>query len=90
MVLKPPATLVVDVIVATISMFMVAWGIAQIGLMYFAKEHSTNGNYCACPTCDSYAHRLVPPVKDSLTPGEKDAQATEYAWPATAGGPISH
>ncbi|QRV98479.1 hypothetical protein RhiJN_26498 [Ceratobasidium sp. AG-Ba] len=80
MVLKPPATLVVDVIVATISMFMVAWGIAQIGLMYFAKEHTTNGNYCACPTCDSYAHGLVPRAhKDDATPGEKDFQPAEYA-----------
>ncbi|KAG9122745.1 hypothetical protein FRC07_000742 [Ceratobasidium sp. 392] len=88
MVLKPPATLVVDVIVATVSMFMVAWGIAQIGLMYFAKEHSENGNYCACPTCDSYAHRLVPPAAgDSHTLGDKDPQAVEYEWPSTARGP---
>ncbi|KAB5589910.1 hypothetical protein CTheo_6653 [Ceratobasidium theobromae] len=45
LVLKPTATLIVDVLVATMSMFMVAWGIAQLGLMYVAKEHTTNGRF---------------------------------------------
>ncbi|QRV98480.1 CFEM domain protein [Ceratobasidium sp. AG-Ba] len=79
MVLKPPATLVVDVMVATVSMFMVAWGIAQIGLMYVAKVHSSNGNHCICPTCDPYANRLIPPTPgDGTTPGEKDRGGAEY------------
>ncbi|KAG8782232.1 hypothetical protein FRC12_021056 [Ceratobasidium sp. 428] len=90
MVLKPPVTLVVDVIVATVSMFMVAWGIAQIGLMYFAKGHFQNGNYCACPTCDSYAHRVVPSApSDSNTPGDKDPLAVEYAWSPAGDAPSS-
>lgn len=39
LVLKPTSTLVVDVMVATVSMFLVAWGIAQLGLTYVTKEH---------------------------------------------------
>ncbi|KAG8706714.1 hypothetical protein FRC08_000900 [Ceratobasidium sp. 394] len=79
MVLKSPATLVVDVIVATTSMFMIAWPLSQLVLMYFAKNHSTSGNYCVCPTCDAHTGHLVPSVlKDELTPGEADVEAVEY------------
>ncbi|QRV93391.1 hypothetical protein RhiJN_21409 [Ceratobasidium sp. AG-Ba] len=80
MVLKPPATLVVDVAVATVSMFMVAWGLAQIVLMYFAKQHTTDGNYCACPTCDSYVHRLFPPnIPRGIMSGEKSSLSGQSA-----------
>ncbi|KAG8695015.1 hypothetical protein FRC11_001801, partial [Ceratobasidium sp. 423] len=79
LVLKPPATLVVDVLVATMSMFMVGWGLAQIVLMYVAKEHSVNGNYCSCPACDTYTHARLPKAPESpkfvVTTGE-----TEYGW----------
>ncbi|KDN34749.1 hypothetical protein RSAG8_12191, partial [Rhizoctonia solani AG-8 WAC10335] len=43
LVLKPIATLIVDVLVATISMFMAGWGVAMTVLMYVAKEYSLNG-----------------------------------------------
>ncbi|KAF8599941.1 hypothetical protein BDV93DRAFT_546659 [Ceratobasidium sp. AG-I] len=85
LVLKPTSTLVVDVMVATVSMFMVAWGIAQIGLMYVAKEHTTNGRYCACPACDTYTHGLIP--NPAATPGDKDLHTVDYAWSST--GPSS-
>ena len=54
LVLKPTSTLVVDVLVATVSMFMVAWGIAQLGLMYVAKEHTTNGE-CSYYQCSKFS-----------------------------------
>ncbi|CAE6450839.1 unnamed protein product [Rhizoctonia solani] len=79
LVLKPPATLVVDVLVATMSMFMVGWGLTQIILIYIAKEHSVNGNYCSCPACDTYTHARIPKAPESpkfvVTTGE-----TEYGW----------
>ncbi|CEL58419.1 hypothetical protein RSOLAG1IB_08526 [Rhizoctonia solani AG-1 IB] len=82
--LKPTATLIVDVLVATMSMFMVGWGILQIVLMYVAKEHSLNGNYCPCPSCDTYNHARVPAVPTSPklanTPGDRDDKMTEYGW----------
>ncbi|ELU35868.1 hypothetical protein AG1IA_10102 [Rhizoctonia solani AG-1 IA] len=84
LVLKPTATLIVDVLVATMSMFMVGWGISQIGMMYLAKEHSVNGNYCPCPACDTYNHARVPAVPTSPklanTPGDRDDSMTEYGW----------
>lgn len=43
MVLKPTLTLGVDVLVATVSMFMLGWAVVQFGMMYFAKGHSSNG-----------------------------------------------
>ncbi|EUC62632.1 transmembrane protein, putative [Rhizoctonia solani AG-3 Rhs1AP] len=67
LVLKPPATLIVDVLVATMSMFMVGWGLAQIALMYVAKEHSVNGNYLP-PGSPKYVN----------TPGESNMM--EYGW----------
>ncbi|KAH7335025.1 hypothetical protein B0J17DRAFT_770536 [Rhizoctonia solani] len=83
LVLKPPAALIVDVLVATVSMFMVGWGLAQIVLMYVAKEHSVNGNYCTCPACDTYNHAPVPAAvspKFVNTPGERDGSMVEYGW----------
>ncbi|CAE6486906.1 unnamed protein product [Rhizoctonia solani] len=81
LVLKSPAALVIDVMVATMSMFMVGWGITQIVLMYVAKEHTVNGNYCTCPACDTYNHaRLPAPVSPKFvhTPGERDGSMAEY------------
>ncbi|CUA73155.1 hypothetical protein RSOLAG22IIIB_10595 [Rhizoctonia solani] len=84
LVLKPPAPLIVDVMVATMSMFMVGWGITQIVLMYVAKEHSTNGNYCSCPVCDTYTHARVPVTPGSPkyvnTPGDRESNMGEYGW----------
>ncbi|KAJ1306308.1 hypothetical protein OPQ81_011007 [Rhizoctonia solani] len=84
LVLKPPATLVVDVLVATISMFMVGWGISQIVLMYVAKEHTVNGNYCSCPVCDPYTHARLSDTPGSPklanTPGERGPSMVEYGW----------
>ncbi|KDN37862.1 hypothetical protein RSAG8_09836, partial [Rhizoctonia solani AG-8 WAC10335] len=83
LVLKPAATLVVDVLVATMSMFMVGWGLTQIVLMYVAKEHTVNGNYCSCPACDAYNHARVPVTPGSPkfvnTPGERTSMV-EYGW----------
>ncbi|KAG9098099.1 hypothetical protein FS749_004683 [Ceratobasidium sp. UAMH 11750] len=49
---KTPVSLVVDVLVATVSFFMLFWAAFKIALQYFAVESSTQGNHCTCPNCE--------------------------------------
>ncbi|KAB5591221.1 hypothetical protein CTheo_5338 [Ceratobasidium theobromae] len=48
LVLKSPTTLVVDIMVATASMFMTAWGILHVVLTCIAREWAENGALFPC------------------------------------------
>ncbi|KAF8596077.1 hypothetical protein BDV93DRAFT_573024 [Ceratobasidium sp. AG-I] len=52
MIWKQPSNLVIDVLVASISIFMAYWGILNFALRYFATRSSPHGNYCVCPSCN--------------------------------------
>ncbi|KAF8595162.1 hypothetical protein BDV93DRAFT_114565 [Ceratobasidium sp. AG-I] len=75
MVWKKPSNLVVDVLVATISLFMAYWGILNFVLRYLATMSSPSGNHCICPSCnelpshastESDTHALLPLSRGSV------------------------
>ncbi|KAF8594157.1 hypothetical protein BDV93DRAFT_565733 [Ceratobasidium sp. AG-I] len=49
---KKPSTLVIDVAVATISLFMAYWGALNFVLRFIATRSSPHGNFCVCPNCN--------------------------------------
>ncbi|KAG8697877.1 hypothetical protein FRC08_006257 [Ceratobasidium sp. 394] len=49
---KATSNLIVDVFVATSSLFTLFWGTLHVSLAFFAKKKSPKGNYCVCPNCD--------------------------------------
>ncbi|KAF8602112.1 hypothetical protein BDV93DRAFT_220626 [Ceratobasidium sp. AG-I] len=69
---KPAASLVVDVLVATLSFFMAYWATLNLALSHFAKRNSSNGNYCACPNCDKIHDNIA-----SEEFGSKDWRSTD-------------
>ncbi|KAF8597169.1 hypothetical protein BDV93DRAFT_562563 [Ceratobasidium sp. AG-I] len=48
---KTPTNLIVDITVATISLFMAYWTILHLVLRFFAIRSSPHGNHCVCPNC---------------------------------------
>ncbi|KAF8595157.1 hypothetical protein BDV93DRAFT_528894 [Ceratobasidium sp. AG-I] len=55
---KTPTNLVVDVLVATSSLFMVYWGVLHFGLRYLATRSSPSGNHCVCPHCNDLLYHV--------------------------------
>ncbi|KAF8596082.1 hypothetical protein BDV93DRAFT_611089 [Ceratobasidium sp. AG-I] len=49
---KQSSNLVLDVLVATVSLFMAYWGILNCALQYFATSSSAHGNHCVCDNCN--------------------------------------
>ncbi|KAF8596427.1 hypothetical protein BDV93DRAFT_610910 [Ceratobasidium sp. AG-I] len=56
---KSPSNLVLDVLVATVSLFMAYWGILNFVLQYFATSSSPRGNHCTCPNCNELPHHVA-------------------------------
>ncbi|KAF8596081.1 hypothetical protein BDV93DRAFT_548523 [Ceratobasidium sp. AG-I] len=48
---KSPNNLVLDVTVATVSLFMAYWAMLSFALRYFATRSAPHRNYCLCPSC---------------------------------------
>ncbi|KAF8603177.1 hypothetical protein BDV93DRAFT_544867 [Ceratobasidium sp. AG-I] len=60
---KSPSNLVLDVLVATVSLFMAYWGILNVVLEYLATRSSPRGNHCVCPNCNELpSHMPSSPV----------------------------
>ncbi|KAG8723980.1 hypothetical protein FRC09_000877 [Ceratobasidium sp. 395] len=52
---KAPASLAVDVLVATTSLFMVFWQVLHLALRYVASRSSEHANHCTCPRCEGHS-----------------------------------
>ncbi|QRV88333.1 transmembrane protein [Ceratobasidium sp. AG-Ba] len=48
---KPPTSLLIDVFVSTVSIFMVFWAALNLGLRFWAQKTSENGDHCVCANC---------------------------------------
>ncbi|KAF8595155.1 hypothetical protein BDV93DRAFT_548946 [Ceratobasidium sp. AG-I] len=49
---KTPTNLALDMLVATVSLFMAYWAVLNLALRYFATRSSLHGNHCVCPSCN--------------------------------------
>ncbi|KAF8594156.1 hypothetical protein BDV93DRAFT_580809 [Ceratobasidium sp. AG-I] len=49
---KKPSNVVIDVAVATVSLFMAYWAVLNFVLRYLATRSSPHGNHCVCPGCN--------------------------------------
>ncbi|KAF8595163.1 hypothetical protein BDV93DRAFT_564689 [Ceratobasidium sp. AG-I] len=59
---KQPSNLIIDVLVATISLFMAYWTILNFVLRYLATRSSPHENYCVCPNCSELPQFMYKPV----------------------------
>ncbi|KAF8596425.1 hypothetical protein BDV93DRAFT_563366 [Ceratobasidium sp. AG-I] len=56
---KQPYNLFIDVLVATVSLFMAYWGILNCALQSLATRASPHGNYCVCTNCNGLPQHMT-------------------------------